>query len=89
MSAPGRLVTASDYAVLEVKGQRFYYGYELKYDPMGDEVWGFECITEAGAHTHQRPYETMAQLSGCPDQFDTQGCLLFGIGLWIAEAREP
>lgn len=88
MAKSVRTYTASDYAGLQVGDHQheFYYGYEYDSDAEG-AIWGF-FVTWEGTRLWGVPYTQMAQHPGCPDQFETQDCLLFGIGLWLAIGKE-
>lgn len=83
-----RLYTASDYAGLEAGAHEFYFGYEWGRSEDGEEeVWGFR-YKRGGKEMTSLSYEAMAQLVKCPEQWDTQACLLLGIGMVLA-AQEP
>lgn len=80
MTATEPFITiASDYAVLEVGEILFYYGYEFDVD--GDEqVWGVE-VKKQGKSVFRAPYQD----SWPVDQFESGECLLYGIGLYLAD----
>jgi hypothetical protein len=83
-AAAFRSYAASDYAGLEVETRRYYYGYEFDQSPDGHEIWGF-AYTREGEPLFRITYEAMAEYLGCPDQFETRECLLFGLGLAMAQ----
>jgi hypothetical protein len=80
-----RVTTAGDYATLAAGGWSFYYGYEFGTtggdDP--ESVWGFEAKRDGGVGM-RLGYDGMRTIPGCPDQFECQDCLLFGIGVYLA-----
>jgi len=64
---------ASDYAGLETKNAKFYYGYEITDD---NDEWCFEA--EFNDEKITIPFSKL----GAKDQSDVNDCLMIGIG-WI------
>lgn len=81
MNEPVRVTRANDYATLEGGRFEFYYGYEFDHDDEG-EVWGFS-VTCAGHVVFRISHQEMTAYRGHPGIFETQDCLLFGIGLYF------
>lgn len=79
-----RVTTASDYATLSVGHRTIYYGYEFAPSDDGDadDVWGLE-LTDGNTALARISYDDLRQYPGCPDQFATQECLIFGIGVLL------
>lgn len=75
-----------DYAVLTTTNYGFYYGYE--YDKKEcecgetEEIWGFEVNGNNGK-LFGISFDDMKKIKGCPDKWDCNEMLLFGIGLFI------
>ena len=75
-----------DYAVLTTTNYGFYYGYE--YDKKEcecgetEEIWGFEVNGNNGK-LFGISFDDMKNIKGCPDKWDCNEMLLFGIGLFI------
>jgi len=79
-------VEASDYAVLECKHGRFYYGYENpEIDDDGEEEWCFRAtISEKTVQPEMQSVEIVVPFSklGAKDRFNCVECLMIGIG-WV------
>jgi hypothetical protein len=81
---------SGDYAVLTTTNYGFYYGYE--YDTKEcecgetEEIWGFEVNGNNGK-LFGISADDMKKIKGCPDKWDCEAMLLFGIGLFINEAK--
>lgn len=73
---------SDDYAVVELTGMRFYYGYEST-DENGD--WCFE-VTMTYANVNRQlmkiPYSEL-KLKMMDGMFDVVDCLLCGIMMWL------
>lgn len=78
---------ASDYAILSTPNYSFYYGYEydIKEDEDGDttEIWGFE-VTNNNKKVFRISVDEMEKYKRCPNKWECNEMLLFGIGLYIA-----
>lgn len=79
---------SDDYAILNTTGYGFYYGYEFdtKECDCGDteEIYGFEVSNDKSPSIFRISYEEMSKhYDNCPEQWDCEKCLLFGIGLWL------
>lgn len=78
-----------DYAVLTTTNYGFYYGYE--YDTKEcecgetEEIWGFEVNGNNGK-LFGISADDMKKIKGCPNEWDCDAMLLFGIGLFINKA---
>ena len=88
-SIGGKVVSAvKDYAVLTTTNYSFYYGYE--YDTKEcecgetEEIWGFEVNGNNGK-LFGISADDMKKIKDCPDIWDCEAMLLFGIGLFINE----
>ena len=75
-----------DYAVLSTENYYFYYGYEFdkKECKCGDtkEIWGFE-ITKNNKKEFRISADEMHDYKECPNQWQCEKMLLFGIGLYL------
>ena len=75
-----------DYAVLTTTNYGFYYGYEYDYeeDKYGDthEIWGFEVNGNNGK-LFRISADDMKKIENCPDKWNCEKMLLFGIGLFF------
>lgn len=76
------ITISDDYAVLDTGIFGFYYGYEFGKDEEGNDVYGFEVVKN-GEKIYRISYEDMKQQKYCPDKWDMEECLLFGIGLYV------
>lgn len=80
-----------DYAVLTTTNYGFYYGYEFdsKESEDGDteEIWGFEVCDGEKIGAFRISYEKMSEFESCPDKWECDKCLLFGIALWLEKSR--
>ena len=76
-----------DYAVLSTDKYHFYYGYEFdsKECECGNtiEIWGFEVCVDGDRPVFRMSYEEMSKYKNCPDLWECDNCLLFGIGLFV------
>lgn len=75
-----------DYAVLTTTNYGFYYGYEYDFeeDEDGDthEIWGFVANGNDGK-LFGITAEEMEKMENCPDKWDCEKMLLFGIGIFM------
>ena len=80
-----------DYAVLTTTNYGFYYGYEYDFeeDKYGDahEIWGFEVNRNDGK-IFRISADEMAKIKNCPDKWNCEEMLLFGIGLFFNKLPE-
>lgn len=85
------LAINDDYAVLTTTNYGFYYGYE--YDTKEcecgetEEICGFEVNGNNGK-LFGISYDDMKKVKGCPDKWDCEKMLLFGIGLFFNKLPE-
>lgn len=81
-----------DYATLHTYNYGFYYGYEFdsKECECGDteDIYGFEVCDEYKIGAFRISYEEMSKYENCPNQWECDKCLLFGIGLWLEELKD-
>lgn len=83
-----------DYAVLTTTNYSFYYGYE--YDKKEcecgetEEIWGFEVNGNDGKlfRMFRISADDMKKIKGCPDKWECEKMLLFGIGLFFNKLPE-
>lgn len=78
-----RLSISDDYAVLDLIGFSFYYGYEYGRDLTGEEVWGFYLEDKKGVRLFQITADQMRKLKNCPKNDRCESMLIFGIGLYL------
>lgn len=80
-----------DYATLSTYNYGFYYGYEFdkkEYENGDtDEVFGFEVCEEEKIGAFRISYKEMQKHNNCPEQWQCDKCLLFGIGLWLEHKK--
>lgn len=80
-----------DYAIMRTPNYGFYYGYE--YDTKececgeSEDIFGFEVNNEKGI-CFEISYEDMTKIEGCPQQWECEKCLLFGIGLFLDKVNK-
>ena len=82
---------SDDYAVLTNTNYEFYYGYEydVEEDKYGDthEIWGFEVNGNDGK-IFRISADDMKKIKNCPDKWNCEKMLLFGIGLFFNRLPE-
>ncbi len=75
-----------DYAILSTKNYCFYYGYEFdkKICGCGDEkeIWGFE-VKKDSINVFRISADEMQEYKDCPNKWQCEKMLLFGIGLYL------
>lgn len=85
------ITISDDYAVLTTTNYGFYYGYEYGFeeDKYGDthEIWGFE-VNGNGGKIFRISADEMAKIKNCPDKWNCEEMLLFGIGLFFNKLPE-
>ncbi len=85
------LAINDDYAVLTTTNYGFYYGYEydMKECKCGEteEIWGFEVNGNNGK-LFGISVDDMEKIKGCPDKWDCEKMILFGIGLFFNKLPE-
>lgn len=82
---------SDDYATLSTYNYGFYYGYEFdrkETDDDTEDIWGFEVCEEEKIGAFRISYEEMSKYENCPDQWECEKCLLFGIGLWLENNKK-
>lgn len=81
-----------DYATMSTYNYGFYYGYEFdsKEDEDGDtiDIFGFEVDDNSTNYNYRISYEEMSKFKNCPNQWECDKCLLFGIGLYLEYLKE-
>ena len=82
---------SDDYAILITNNYRFYYGYEYNFeeDIYGDtrEIWGFE-VNGNNEKIFRISADEMSKIKDCPNKWDCEKMLLFGIGLFFNKLPE-
>lgn len=74
---------SDDYASLSTYNYGFYYGYEFDYDEEKEEdIWGLE-IQDWDGIQYRISYEEMKKYPNCPDKWECNECLLYGIALFL------
>lgn len=82
---------SDDYAVMSSYNYGFYYGYEFdkKECECGEteEIWGFE-VDDNEEEQFRISYEDMEKYPDCPEKWDCEKCLLFGIALYLENKKQ-
>ena len=77
-----------DYSALSTLNYGFYYGYEFDYDEESEEdIFGLEIQDEDGSQ-YRISYMEMSSYPNCPNGWDCDKCLLYGVALFLELKRQ-
>lgn len=77
------ITISDDYACLSTYNYGFYYGYEFDYDEEEENaIYGLE-IQDYDSKNYRISYEEMKKYPNCPDKWNCNECLLYGVALFL------